>query len=141
MNNTAQQLNTITTLRKVLIINDSAQTHQAFKMMLNRYKCETITALDGQKAMHQLTRNPDVNLLIVDLNMPDMSGMEFIRRLKEHETYNHIPIIALSSNYMHCDAGEVSAFAQGNLRKPFTSSELHAMIGTLFTQNICALCA
>jgi CheY-like chemotaxis protein len=141
MHNATQQQNTITKLKKVLIIDDSVQTHQAFKMMLNRYKCETITALNGQKAMNQLCSNPEVNLLIVDLNMQHMSGMEFIRRVKEQKTYDHIPIIAISSDGMRCDANEVSAFAQGNLRKPFTSSELHTIIETLFPQNICTLCA
>ena len=141
MNTTKAQQMTITALKKALIVDDSFQTHQAFKMMLNRYKCETITALNGQKAMEQLASSPEVNLLIVDLNMPHMSGVEFIRRVKEQKTYDHIPIIAISSDGMRCDTTEVSAFAQANLRKPFTSSELHAMIETLFPQDICALCA
>lgn len=109
--------------------------------MLNRYKCETITALNGQKGLNQLTSNPEVNLLIVDLNMPHMSGMEFIKRVKEQETYNHIPIIAISSDGMDHDAHEALAFAHGNLKKPFTSSELHTVIGTLFPQNILKLSA
>jgi len=141
MNNTISPQISTTTLKKVLVINDSVQTHQAFKMMLNRYKCETITALNGQIGLNQLTDNSGVNLLIVDMNMPHMSGMEFIRRVKEQNTYDHIPIIAISSDSMLCDANEVSALAQGNLRKPFTSSELHAMIERLFPQDICALCA
>jgi CheY-like chemotaxis protein len=141
MNNSIPQETTITKLKKVLIIDDSIQTHQAFKMMLNRYKCETITALNGQKAMNQLCNNPEVDLLIVDLDMPHMSGVEFVRRVKEEKAHDHIPIITISSDGMQCDTTEVSAFVQGNLRKPFTSSELHAMIETLFRQNICALCA
>ena len=141
MNNAIPQVTTIVKLKKVLIIDDSIQTHQAFKMMLNRYKCETITALNAQKAMDQLTSNPEVNLVIVDLNMPNRSGMEFVRRVKEQKSYAHIPIIAISSDGMLCDAGEVNTFTHGNLRKPFTSSELHMMIEAIFPHNICAPCA
>jgi response regulator RpfG family c-di-GMP phosphodiesterase len=123
---------TKTKLNKVLIIDDSVQTHQAFKIMLTRYKCETITALNGQKGLNQLTSNPEVDLLIVDMDMPHMSGMDFIKQVKEQETYNHIPIIAISSGGMGHNAYEAIAFAHGNLKKPFTSSELHTVIGTLF---------
>jgi CheY-like chemotaxis protein len=121
-----------TILKKVLIIDDSVQMHQAYKMMLSRYQCETITALDGQEGLKQLSSNPEVSLLIVDLIMPRMNGMEFIKRVKGQETFNHIPIIAISSAGMDYDANEAFAYAQGNLRKPFTSSELHAMVETLF---------
>ncbi len=124
-----------TRLKKILIIDDSVQMHQAFKMMLNRYKCETIAALDGQIGLNQLSSNPEVSLLIVDLNMPHMSGMEFIKRVKGQETYNHIPIIAISSAGMTYDANEAFAFVQGKLRKPFTSSELHTVVETLFPLN------
>jgi CheY-like chemotaxis protein len=132
---------TKTTLRKVLIIDDSVHTHQAFKIMLNRYKCETITALNGQKGLHQLTHNPEVDLLIVDMDMQHMSGTEFIKRVKEQKTYNHIPIIAVRSRGMEYDADSVMPFAQGSIKKPFTSSELHTLIGTLFPQNILKLSA
>lgn len=131
--NTMPQLITETILKKVLIIDDSVHIHQAYKMMLNRYKCKIITALDGEEGLNHLINNPDINLLIVDMKMPRMSGTEFIRRLRELGSYDHIPIIAISSDGMDYDAGEAIAFAQGDLRKPFTSTELHTAIRNLFS--------
>jgi two-component system chemotaxis response regulator CheY len=141
VNNTMLSQITKTNLGKVLIIDDSLQMHQAFKIMLNRYTCETLTALNGQKGLDHLTSNPEVNLLIVDLNMPHMSGMEFIKRVKEQKTYDHIPIIAISSDGMGYDASEAIPYVQVNLRKPLISSELHSAIGELFPQNILKLSA
>ncbi len=124
-----------TALKKVLIIDDSAQIHQVYRIMLNRYKCEVITTLDGQKGLNQLTSNPGVDLLIVDMQMPAMSGMEFIRRVKAQNAYGHIPIIAVSSGGMDIDGRGTVSCAQGNLRKPFTSTELPSAIGKIFPQH------
>jgi CheY-like chemotaxis protein len=121
--------------KKVLIIDDSVQTHQAFKIMLNRYKCEVITAVSGHRGLHQLTGNPEIDLLIVDMNMPHMSGTEFIRRVKEREACRHIPIIAVGSRGRNLDIDEAAVGAQGNIKKPFTSSELHALISMLFPKD------
>ena len=60
-----------------------------------RYKCPVLTALNGQKGLDLLTHNPDINLLIVDMHMPNMNGLTFIKRVKEQETFNNIPIIAV----------------------------------------------
>ena len=121
---------------KVIVVDDSAPLHQIYKIILMRYKFDVIPALSGQEGLDKLAQHPDVNFLIVDLAMPRMSGLEFIRKVKEQEGLNNIPIIVVTSRGGENDAEEACAFAQGNLNKPFTSNELHALIEKLVCVNV-----
>jgi two-component system, chemotaxis family, chemotaxis protein CheY len=125
-------------LIKVIVVDDSAALQQTYKFTLSRYKCEVLSALSGQEGLNALDSNPDTNLLIVDINMPHMSGLEFIKHVKEQEAYSNIPIIIVSTRSRDGDAKEALAFAQGNLIKPFTSSEVHTLIESLFPQTVIA---
>lgn len=120
-------------LNKVLVVDDSVQMHLAYKMILIRYRCDVIEALNGQEGLHKLTKDPDINLMIIDVNMPLMSGLEFVRTVKEMEGHKLIPIIMASTAGKEADADSCLALgANGCIKKPFTSSELHALIETLF---------
>jgi two-component system, chemotaxis family, chemotaxis protein CheY len=119
-------------LKKVLVVDDSPQIHLTYKMVLMRYKCAVLGSLNGQEGLYTLTRNDDVNLMIIDCNMPLMNGLEFIRAVRRLGIYDHIPIIAVRTMDEEEDTIKAVAFAQGCLRKPFTSSELHALIEKLF---------
>jgi CheY-like chemotaxis protein len=74
-------------LKKILVVDDSAALHQIYQITLVRYKCPVLTALNGKEGLNKLTQNPDVNLLIVDMHMPRMNGLEFIKRVKEQEAF------------------------------------------------------
>jgi CheY-like chemotaxis protein len=126
----------LNTQDKVLVVDDSAPLHQIYKIILMRYKFDVIPALSGQEGLDKLTEHPDVHLLIVDLAMPRMSGLEFIRKVKEQEGFKKIAIIAVASRGSGTDAEEACAFAQGVLSKPFTSNELHSLIEKLFFINV-----
>ncbi len=120
-------------LKKVLVVDDSAQMHLAYKMILTRYRCDVIEALSGQQGLHKLANDPAINIMIIDVNMPLMSGLEFVRTIKEMKRYDHIPIIIASTAGKETDAVECLALgASGCIKKPFTSSEMHALIETLY---------
>ncbi len=84
-------------LKKVLVVDDSALIHQMYKMVLMRYKCEIIDALNGQEGLDKLAKNPDADLILLDINMPLMNGLEFIKKLKDLGKFNHIPIVIVST--------------------------------------------
>ncbi len=121
-------------LLKVLVVDDSEALQQIYRITLLRYKCQVIPALSGLEGLNSLAGNPDTNLLIVDINMPHMSGLEFIKKVKEQEAYSAIPIITVSTKGKEDDAREAQAYAQGNLIKPFTSNEIHSLVESLFPQ-------
>lgn len=116
---------------KVLVVDDSAPLHQIYKIILMRYKCDMISAFNGQEGLDKLTEHPDVNLLIVDLAMPRMSGLEFIKKVKQQEGLKNISIIVVTSPGGEKDTEEACVFAQGKVKKPFTSNELHALLEKL----------
>jgi two-component system, chemotaxis family, chemotaxis protein CheY len=119
--------------KKVLVVDDSALIHQMYKMVLMRYRCEIIQALNGQDGLDKLEKNPDAGLMLVDINMPLMNGLEFIQKVKALEKYNTIPIIIVSTEGKEEDTKRGLALgAQGYVKKPFQPSDLHSLIGKLF---------
>jgi CheY-like chemotaxis protein len=119
-------------LLKVLVVDDSAVLQRTYKVTLSRYECQIIPALSGQAGLNFLASNPDTNLLIVDIKMPHMNGLEFIKKVREQAAFSNIPIIIVSTRGKEDDAKEALAFAQGNL----TSNEVHTLIKSLFPQTV-----
>jgi len=119
-------------LKKVLVVDDSALIHQMYKMVLMRYRCEIVQALNGQDGLDKLEKNPDVNLMLVDINMPLMNGLEFIQKVKALGKFESIPIIIVSTGGKEEDTQRGLALgANGYVKKPFQPSDLHTLIGKL----------
>lgn len=120
-------------LKKVLVVDDSALIHQMYKMVLMRYRCEIIAALNGQDGLDKLEKNPDVSMMLVDINMPLMNGLEFIQKVKATGKYDQIPIIIVSTEGKEEDTQRGLAIgAKGYVKKPFQPSDLHGLIAKLF---------
>jgi two-component system chemotaxis response regulator CheY len=122
---------------KILILDDSAGLHHIYKIILVRYKCPILTALNGHEGLIALAQNPDVNILIVDMHMqPRMNGLAFIKKVKEQEAFKDIPIIAVFSKGQEKDWQEAIQLAEGYLVKPFTSTEIHAVIENIISESV-----
>jgi two-component system chemotaxis response regulator CheY len=120
-------------LKKVLAVDDSTLIQQMYKMVLMRYRCEIIQALNGQDGLDKLEKHPDVNMMLVDINMPLMNGLEFIQKVKAAEKFKSIPIIIVSTEGKEEDTQRGLALgASGYVKKPFQPSDLHSLISKLF---------
>ncbi len=120
-------------LKKVLVIDDSALIHQMYKMVLMRYRCEIVDAMNGQDGLDKLEKNPDVNLILLDINMPVMNGIEFIKKVKALQPYEAIPIVMVSTEGKEEDTLRGLALgAKGYVKKPFQPSDLHAIIEKIY---------
>jgi two-component system chemotaxis response regulator CheY len=116
-------------LKKILVIDDSALIHHMYRMVLTRYKCQIVAANNGQDGLDKLAKNTDINLILVDINMPILSGLGFIRKVKEAGTFEHIPIVIVSTEGKDEDTQKGLALgAKAYVKKPFQPSELHALI-------------
>jgi CheY-like chemotaxis protein len=80
----------------VLVVDDSATVRKFVAASLNMKGFRVVTAADGVEAL-ELMPKEKFDLIITDLNMPDMDGYEFIRTVRETPEYRDIPIIVLSS--------------------------------------------
>ncbi len=120
-------------LKKVLVIDDSALIHQMYKMVLMRYKCEILDALNGQEGLEKLEKNPDASLILLDINMPVMNGIEFIKKVNALGKFSHVPIIMVSTEGKEEDTMRGLALgAKGYVKKPFQPSALHTIIEKLY---------
>ncbi|MCH8326954.1 MAG: response regulator [Candidatus Marinimicrobia bacterium] len=86
-----------TSKQVVLIADDSSTVRKFVSFSLSAQNLEVITAVDGMDALEKVSQAARVDLVIVDLNMPNMDGFEFIENLRKSETHKDVPIIILSS--------------------------------------------
>ena len=80
----------------VLVVDDSSTVRKFVAASLNIKGFRVVTAADGIEAL-ELMPSEKFDLVITDLNMPDMDGFEFMRTLRESPEYRDIPIIVLTS--------------------------------------------
>jgi two-component system chemotaxis response regulator CheY len=117
-------------LRKILAVDDSALIHQMYKLFLSRYKsCKLVSAMNGAEALDRLAEQPDVDLILLDINMPVMNGLEFLERLRREPALSAIPVIIISTEGKEEDTVRgLKLGARGYVKKPFQASELHGLI-------------
>ena len=124
-------------LKKVLVVDDSALIHQMYKMVLMRYKCQIVDALNGQDGLDKLAKNPDADLILLDINMPVMNGLDFIKKVKALGSYDHIPIVLVSTEGKEEDTMRGLALgARGYVKKPFQPSDLHQLIEKFYPVEV-----
>ena len=91
------------------------------------------TATSVKLALLQLTQHPDIALVITDLRMPEQSGIELIRRLRQHTQRQHLPVIVISG---HADMDDVSDLLRLQVldlfRKPIYHVRLLDTLDSLF---------
>ena len=114
-------------LIKILVVDDSATDRLIIKNMLSDY-C-ILTACDGLEAMRMLEEHDGINLIILDLKMPNMDGFQVLEALKEDERYRKLRTIILT-NYDELD-NEIKGLKLGAvdyIRKPVHMESLRARI-------------
>lgn len=80
----------------ILVVDDSATVRKFVSVSLSMQGFSVVSASDGMDALEKLPREK-VDLVITDLNMPNMDGFEFIRALRDNPAYRELPVIILSS--------------------------------------------
>ena len=88
--------------KKILIVDDNERNRYLISFILEKNDFEVITANDGLESV-ETARKQRVDLVIMDIKMPKMDGYEATRRIKKLESYQSVPIIALTSYAMAGD--------------------------------------
>jgi len=121
---------------KVLVVDDSATMRQVTSRLLQRRRMQVSTARDGVDAQIKLRQKP-FDLLIVDLEMPRMNGLELVHHARTTDALKQLPILMITS--LGDDATRGRALAAGVDRfiaKPFSESELLAEVESLLLTPI-----
>lgn len=115
--------------KKVLIAEDDMRTMFAMTKILASHGLNPIKADNGKKALEVLKQNPDIDIILMDMMMPEMDGYEASRCIREMPEYNHLPIIALTAKAMKEDRKKcLDAGASDYLSKPVDQDRLLSLI-------------
>jgi two-component system chemotaxis response regulator CheY len=116
--------------KKVLVIDDSRLIHKMFGVLMGT--CSLVHALDGVEALQRLAEQPDVDLILLDINMPRMDGLEFLGRIKQDHALSGIPVVIVSTEGKDEDTVRgLEAGAAAYVKKPFQGDELLNIIARL----------
>ncbi len=126
---------------KVLIVDDSKLIHQMYKLVLMRYKnCTLMDAMNGLEALDILSREKGIDLILLDINMPVMNGVQFMEKLKKDGLYRHIPIVVISTEGKEEDTIRAMKLgAWGYIVKPFKSESLYELLEKVISKKSSAL--
>ena len=83
-------------MKTILAVDDSATIRQMTGMVLREEGYEVIEAENGEDALTKL-RGRTLGLILTDVNMPKMDGLEFTRRLRAMEEYKFVPVVLLTT--------------------------------------------
>ncbi len=112
----------------IMTVDDSASIRQMVSFTLKQAGYDVVEAVDGEDAMNKL-RASGVNMLVTDLNMPNMDGIELIRQVRKEPCYKFMPIIMLTTESQTIKKQEgKAAGATGWIVKPFKPEQLLAVV-------------
>ncbi len=83
--------------KAILIVDDSKTVRNLVSFVIKKAGFRVITAEDGLDGLEKLYSNPDIVLIVSDVNMPRMDGLTFIKNIREQEVFKDLPIIILST--------------------------------------------
>lgn len=113
--------------KTIMTVDDSASVRQMVSFTLKNAGFNVIEAQDGQDALKKL--NGPVDMIITDLNMPNMDGITLIKNVRAKAQYKFIPVIMLTTESQAGKKQEgKSAGATGWIVKPFKPDQLLAVV-------------
>ena len=123
---------------RILIVDDSSVMRKIVERSLRQAGLEIVQVLEASNGAEALVvaQNSALDLILSDINMPTMDGLEFVRRLRDVENAKNVPVIMITT-----EAGEsavvqaLSNGARGYIRKPFTPEQIKEIIAPLLEEK------
>lgn len=106
--------------KRILIVEDNDLNLKLFRDLLTAHGYDIFETKDGLEAIN-ITRNEKPDLIIMDIQLPEISGLDVTRRLKADEVIRHIPIVAVTAFAMKDDEEKIlAAGCEAYLSKPIS---------------------
>jgi two-component system chemotaxis response regulator CheY len=114
---------------RALVIDDSRTVRIIIGQILREIGVDVLEAANGLEALEQMKRHPDVELLLVDWNMPQMNGFDFLRAVRAQRAYDGVRILMVTSESQSEQVVKaLGAGANEYLMKPFNKDVLVAKL-------------
>ena len=106
--------------KKIMIVEDNELNMKLFNDLLEAHGYTTATTRDGSTAM-DLARNEMPDLILMDIQLPEVSGLDITRQLKSEDDLKHIPVIAVTAFAMKGDEDKIKECGcEGYVSKPIS---------------------
>jgi len=121
--------NDVLTHKKILVVDDDVRNLFALTTAFERYNIHTITAESGQEAMKILDDDHDIDIVLMDIMMPEMDGYETTQKIRREHKNTSLPIIAVTAKAMKGDREKcIEAGASDYITKPVKIDQLLSLM-------------
>ena len=115
--------------KKVLVVDDDIRNIFAMTSLLEPHKMGILSAETGRAAIETLQQTPDVDVVLMDIMMPDMDGYDTMRAIRKVAKFRSLPIIALTAKAMKGDREKcIEAGASDYIAKPVDMDQLLSLL-------------
>jgi CheY-like chemotaxis protein len=115
--------------KKVLIVDDDMRNIFALATVLEEHNMRIESAENGQTAVRKLNEQPDIDIVLMDIMMPDMDGFETMREIRKVPRLRNLPIVAVTAKAMKGDRERcIEAGAWDYLAKPVDTEQLLSVL-------------
>ena len=115
--------------KKILVVDDDMRNVYVLSKILEEKNVNIVVGRTGKEGIDKLHQNPDINLVIMDIMMPEMDGYAAMRQIRKEERYASLPIIALTAKAMKGDREKcIEAGANDYMSKPVQTEKLISLL-------------
>jgi CheY-like chemotaxis protein len=115
--------------RKVLVVDDDARNIFALTSVLENHEVDVLSATNGRQAIEIIQSTPDLDMVLMDIMMPEMDGYETMREIRQDPALRTLPILALTAKAMKGDREKcLDAGASDYISKPVNTAQLLSLM-------------
>ncbi len=115
--------------KKILMVDDDVRNLFALSSILEDKGAQVSVAKNGKECLTYLDKNPDIDLILMDIMMPEMDGYEASTKIREQDRFKDLPIIAITAKAMKGDKAKcIEAGASDYLAKPVNMDRLFSLL-------------
>jgi CheY-like chemotaxis protein len=123
-------------MKQVWIVDDDNEMSKAMGMMLELLDCQTTRFLNARSAAQTLLAGERPDMIVLDINMPEVSGLDLLEFLRRRTEWKELPIVMLSTEAADVTVDQAMELgADGYVMKPVTLEELSKVIETAFKKR------
>ena len=123
-------------MKQVWIVDDDEEMARAVGLMLKLLDCESVSFLNARSAARTLLSGRKPDALILDINMPEVTGLDLLEFVRRNQVWKGLPVVMLSSEAADVTVDKALAIgADGYVTKPVTLEELERVLGDAFRKH------